>query len=171
MSAWTGLALRLFVGLAVATLVIIADDVLSLRVEPVLALLAGAVLAAGSWVSANLAPPAEAPEWRQPSWHTRSAHFLADVRTRRLASVLAHAQPGRGFDARRVARQLGELTVRRLVTSGRIPRAGSVGEALEAAEAHLSPALLAYLRTAEAEHPKVLNRKALHAHLKEIDSL
>ena len=169
-AAWSLIA-RLAVGIGVASLFILIDDVAYLRVEPTLALVAGMVAAAASWAVNQVLPAADQPEWKQPSWHTRSPHFQADIRTRRLASVLAHAQPGRGFDSRRVARQLTELTVRRLVTSGRIDRPARGADPLNGADAHLSPALLTYLRSAEAEHPQVLNRKTLHAHLKEIDSL
>ncbi|MHA6513796.1 hypothetical protein [Tessaracoccus sp. Z1128] len=171
MTPGRSLIARLAVGVAAAALVILLDDLANLRVDPTLALLAGAVAAAASWALTHARPAPEPPEWQQPSWHTRSPHFQADIRTRRLASVLAHAQPGRGFDSRRVARQLAELTVRRLVTSGRITRPSPHTDPLGDAGSHLSPALLAYLRSAEAEHPQVLNRKTLHAHLKEIDSL
>ena len=48
--------------------------------------------------------------------------------------------------------------------------AGVVAAALGATGDVHSQAV-AYLRSAEAERPQVLNRKTLHAHLKEIDSL
>ena len=53
--------------------------------------------------------------------------------------MLAHAQPGRDFDARRLARQLGDLTARRLVLSGRVP--DGVPDPLAHADGALSPAL------------------------------
>ncbi len=171
MSAWRALAVRLAIGIAVAVLVILFDGVLSLRVEPTLALLVGVVAAVASWALTYLAPAGKAPEWQQPSWHTRSPHLQADHRTRRLASALSNAQPGRGFEARGIARQLAELTARRLVTSGRVPRPADDEDPLAHAEPHLSVSLLAYLRSASAEHPQALDRKTLHAHLKEIDSL
>ena len=171
MSVWRDLALYLAIGIAAATLVVTLDGVFSLRVEPALALLTGAVVAAAFWTYKHLDAAGEPTEWRQPSWHTRSLHLQADVRTRRLAAVLTNAQPGRGFDARGVARQLALLTASRLVTSGRIARPSGNGDPLADADLYVSAALLTYLRSAETERPQVLNRKTLHAHLKEIDSL
>lgn len=171
MNAWKNLVLRLAVGVAVATLVVLLGGILGLRFEPTLALLTGAVAATASWVFTHLAPAGEITEWEQPSWHTRSPHLQADIRTRRLAVTLAHAQPGRGFEAKSVARHLARLTVRRLLTSERIPRPADDEDPLACAAPHLSAALLAYLRSAEAEHAQVLSRKTLQAHLKEIDSL
>ncbi len=82
------------------------------------------VAAVAWWAFAQVLDPEDGPEWQQPSWHSRSPHFQADIRTRRLASTLVHTQPGQAFDARRLARQLAELTARRLVTSGRVAGAG-----------------------------------------------
>jgi len=169
-SLWAGLAARVAIGVLAATLAVAFDGLLSLRVDPYLALLTGVVAAVAWWAFAQELDPEDGPEWRQPSWHSRSPHFQADVRTRRLASTLVHTQPGQAFDARRLARQLADLTARRLVTSGRV--AGEdAADPLAHAERHLSPALLAYLRSAKTDRPQVLGRRALHAHLKEIDSL
>ncbi|RMB59858.1 hypothetical protein [Tessaracoccus antarcticus] len=171
MSAWRGLVLRLGIGIAAASLVVALDGVVSLRVEPIQAFIAGTLAAVTSWVLTYLPPPGATTEWEQPSWHTRSPRLQADIRTRRLASVLAHAQPGRAFEARSFARTLALLTARRLVTSGRIPRPAEGEGPLASAAPHLSGALLTYLRSAESERPQVLNRTTLQAHLKEIDSL
>lgn len=170
-AAWWSLALRLAAGVVAAALVVGFDGALSLRVDPLLAFLAAVVVAGGSWVFSQVTGPDDGPEWQQPSWHTRSPHFLADVRTRRLASTLVHSQPGQAFDSRRIARQLSVLAVRRLVASGRVDAPQPGADPLEHAAPYLSPSLLAYLRSAESERPQVLNRKTLHAHLKEIDSL
>ncbi|WP_353080958.1 hypothetical protein [Tessaracoccus lapidicaptus] len=169
MTAARGLALRLAVWLGLAAIVVAVDGALSLRVDPLIAFLTAVVVAVGTWAGAHLRPAGEPPEWVQPSWETRSPHFQADIRTRRTSSMLAHAQPGRDFDARRLARQLGDLTARRLVLSGRVP--DGVPDPLAHADGAVSPALLRYLRSAEADHAQVLARKTLHAHLKEIDSL
>ncbi len=171
MSIWRDLALRLVVGIGAATLVVLFDSVLSFRVEPSLALLAGAVVAAASWGIRHLAPAGKPIEWQQPSWHTGSAHLQADPRTRRLASALANAQPGRGFEARGIASHLALLTARRLVISGRVSGPTDDEDALAYAEPQLSASLLAYLRSAATDHAQVINRKTLHAHLKEIESL
>ncbi|MDO5735789.1 MAG: hypothetical protein Q4P15_04885 [Propionibacteriaceae bacterium] len=171
MSLWRNLAVRVAIGVAGAVLIVIFDGVFDVGVEPSLALLAGTTVAAGSWAFTHLASAGATYEWRQPSWYTRSPHLQADVRTRRLASVLSNAQPGRGFEARGVARHLAFLTAGRLVTTGRISREAGDEDPLAGADPHLSASLLAYLRSADAEHPQVLNRKALRAHLKEIDSL
>lgn len=171
MSTLRNLALRLAIGIGAATLFVLFDGVLSLRVEPALALVTGAVAAAASWALKHLPPGEKSAEWQQPSWHPRSRYLQADLRTRRLAAVLTNAQPGRGFEARALARHLSRLTARRLVTSGRIARPDGDEDPLAYAASHLSAALLAYLRSAELEHPKIINRKTLHSHLKEIDSL
>ncbi len=171
MNVWKDLALRLVVGIGAAALIVLFDGVLSFRVEPILALLAGAVVAAASWAIKYRAPAGKPIEWQQPSWHAGSPHLQADPRTRRLASALANAQPGRGFEARGIASHLALLTARRLVTSGRVPRPTDDEDALAYAEPHLSASLLAYLRSAATDHPQVINRKTLDAHLKEIESL
>ena len=113
-SPWAGLAVRVAIGVLAATLAVAFDGLLSLRVDPYLALLTGVVAAVAWWAFAQELDPEDGPEWRQPSWHSRSPHFQADVRTRRLASTLVHTQPGQAFDARRLARQLADLTARRL---------------------------------------------------------
>ncbi len=171
MSVWRDLALYLAIGIAAATLVVTLDGFVSLRIDPALALLTGVVVAAAFWTYKHIVAAGDRTEWQQPSWHPRSSHLQADVRTRRLAAVLTNAQPGRGFDARGVARQLARLTASRLVNSGRIPRPTGDEDPLADADLQVSAALLNYLRSAETERPQVLNRKTLHAHLKEIDSL
>ncbi|MEO7587252.1 MAG: hypothetical protein ABIS84_04415 [Arachnia sp.] len=159
------------IGIGVATLLVLLDGFLSLHVEPVQALILGTLAAVASWAFEYLPPVGGAPGWERPSWHTRSPHLQADIRTRRLASVLAHAQPGRAFEARSLARTLAVIAARRLVATGRVPGPTVDEDPLAHAGPHLSGALLGYLRSPESEHPQVLNRKTLHAHLKEIDSL
>ena len=161
------LALRVAIGLGVAALVVLLDGVAGLRVDPTIAVLTAVAVAVATWVVTYLEGPRTAPQWEQPMWRTRSPRFHADVRTRRLASVLSHSQPGQAFDATTLARYLAELTARRLVVSGRVTAEDPLGQA----DGILSPKLLAYLRSAQAERPQVLKRKTLHAHLKEIDSL
>lgn len=164
---WQAWALRAGIGAAVALALIIVGPLILLRFHPVLALIVGATIGTLVWVFTHFLGPRPGPQWQQPYWQRRSALFQADVRTRRLAHSLAQAQPGQGFEARRVATQLADLTGRRLIAADRVP----ADDPLEHAAPHLSPALLNYLRSAGGERPQSLTRKALHAHLKEIDSL
>ena len=69
------------------------------------------------------------------------------------------------------AAQAAGVAVQVPFASGRVDAPQPGADPLEHAAPYLSPSLLAYLRSAEAERPQVLNRKTLHAHLKEIDSL
>ena len=165
--AWRRLGVRMGIGAAVAIMLFVGGPLLSLRFHLPLTIIAGLVIGALIWAFTEFAAPRRGPGWEQPHWRQRSAFVQADVRTRRLAHSLNHAQPGHGFEARRVAGQLAELTAQRLVASGRVPAETS----LDHADGHLSPGLLRYLRSATAERPHALTRKALHAHLKEIDSL
>lgn len=165
--AWLRLGARMGIGAAVSILLIVGGPLLSLRFHPLLTVIAGFVVGALVWAFTEFAAPRPGPAWEQPYWRHRSPFLQADVRTRRLAHSLNHAQPGHGFEARRVAGLLAELAAQRLVAAGRVP----VEDPLGHADGHLSPGLLAYLRSATTQRPQALTRKALHTHLKEIDSL
>lgn len=154
------------IGVGVAVAVVAASQFIPMRFHPVLTPAVGAVAGVLIWGGRLLVAPGT-PGWEQPSFHQRSPLLQADVRTRRLAQMLANSTPGKGFDAARVARELGALASRKLVAAGKVPE----DDPLNHADDHLSPALLAYLRSAESGRPQVLARRTLHAHLKEIDSL
>lgn len=163
---FAGLAKHVGLGVAIGIALVILGPAMALTLEPILMLLAGGVVGAIIWaVTITSAPPR--PDWSQPLPRTKSPLLEADQRTRRLAGAMSHARPGQGFDAGRLAVHLAAMTQRRLVQTGRIP----ADDGLRSADGHLSPALLTYLRSADTDHPQVLSRTALHAHLKEIDSL
>lgn len=164
---WRGLALRVGIGAAVAVVAVIVGPLLALRIHPGLAIAAGVTVGAVVWGFTGFLGPTPGPAWERPYWRERSAFLQADSRTRRLAHALKHAQPGEEFEARRVAQRLRTLTEERLIATRRTP----ADDPLAHAGPHLSPALLRYLRSADAERPQALNRKTLHAHLQEIDSL
>lgn len=160
------LARALAVGVGIAVALVVFSQFTPIRFHPVLTPVLGLAIGALAWGGRRLVAP-ETPHWEQPSFHQRSPLLQSDVRTRRLALMLANSQPGKGFDAARVARELGELAARKLVLAGKVPDDDPLGHA----DGHLSPALLTYLRSAETRRPQALSRKILHAHLKEIDSL
>lgn len=164
---WRALAVRLGIGVAIAAGVVVLGRVVGLAVAPFPAVLAGMAVAAASWAFAHLGESPVAPPWQQPQPESTTSRFNADVRTRRLATMLSHAQPGKVFEAGAVARLLADLTSRRLVRRRLVP----ADDPLAHADGHLSPALLAYLRAADADRPPTLTRRVLHAHLKEIDEL
>ncbi len=163
--ALRSLAARLAWGVAITIVIVVADGAILVRVEPVLVLAIVMAVTLGSWLISFLPEPAQAAGWEQPMWKSRAPHFRADVRTRRLAAMLSHAQPGRAFDTSKLAALLTELTARRLVASGRTP----ADDPLAGAEDHLSPGLLARVRG--SDRAPALTRRTLQAHLKEIDSL
>lgn len=165
--AWLRLAVRAGAGAAVGAALVLVGPLMWLRFHPALAPAAGIILGVLWWAFSEFAGPQPCPQWEQPFRRETSAYVQSDVRTRRLAHALKNAQPGQGFEARRVAGQLADLTARRLVASGRLDE----GAPLEHAAAHLSPALLSYLHSATGDRPAVLSRKSLRSHLKEIDSL
>ena len=160
------LAMRVGLGVAIALLLILGGPFVYLGFHPVLTVVAGAVVGMLVWAARFIEWPMPTP-WEQPSWRGRSPLLQADLRTRRLAQSLQNAQPSRTFDARRVAQQLANLTATRLVATGRVQS----DDPLAHADPHLSPGLLKYLRSADSGKPMALSRRALHSHLKEIDSL
>lgn len=164
---WRRLGVRMGIGVAVAVVAVLVGPLLSLRIHPGLAVVAGATVGAVIWAFSEFLGPAPGPVWEQPYWRQRSAFLQADTPTRRLAHALKHAQPGEEFESRRVARRLRALTEQRLIAAHKVP----ADDPLAHAGNHLSPALLRYLLSADGERPQSLNRKALHAHLQEIDSL
>lgn len=164
---WIGLALRLVAGAGVAVALVVLGRSVSLEFAPTPTVLLCLLFAALLWLYSEFEEPAPGPDWQQPQPHTEPSRFSADVRTRRLASMLVHAQPGQGFDAGPLARTLAGLASERLVRSHGLPAEDPLADA----DGHLSPALLDYLRTADGDHPQILNRRTLHAHLKEIDAL
>lgn len=161
------LLLRLAVGAGVAVVLVVLGRLVGLGIAPVPALLLGLLIGTATWLWSGFEEPPSSPGWQQPQPPAEASRFSADVRTRRLASMLAHAQPGQGFDAGSLTRALADLTASRLVHTRDLP----AEDTLAHADGHLSPALLAYLRTADGERPAILNRRTLHAHLKEIDEL
>lgn len=165
--AWRGLVVRLAVGAGVAVVLVVLGRLVGLGVAPVPALLLGLLIGTAAWLWAGFEEPAAAPDWQQPQPPAEASRFSADVRTRRLASMLVHAQPGQGFDAGSLTRTLADLTASRLVHTRDLP----AEDTLSHADGHLSPPLLAYLRSADGDRPAALNRRTLHAHLKEIDEL
>lgn len=164
---YRNLGLRLGIGVVAAVVVVVLGRVVKLDIAPIPAVIVCLVLAAVSWMFTEAEEPAAGPLWRQPHPQVTSSRFSADVRTRRLATMLSHAQPGQIFEAGTTARLLATLTTTRLVRRGLL----SPDAPLTDAAPHLSPALLGYLRSAESDKPQVLSRRALHAHLKEIDQL
>lgn len=158
---------RLAVCVGLAALAILAGPVVHLRFDPGGALLVGAVIGVGWWLTEHLPGGWEPPLWSPPEWRSPAPSLVADQRTRKLASMIAHAQPGQAFDARRLAATLDDIVVRRLASPGR----GPLGDLPPDVATRLSPALLGYLRSARDGKPQPLNRRTLRAHLKEIDSL
>ncbi|MCC2594453.1 hypothetical protein LKO27_13670 [Tessaracoccus sp. OS52] len=165
--AWSGLALRLAVGAAGAVVVTIAGRFLNLAFAPVPTVVIGLLAGVVAWFSWLFDEPPPRPAWEQPHPPPHGARFAADVTTRRLATMLARAQPGSEFETGAVARVLTELVERRLVRNHDVP----ADDPVERAHDLLSPELLAYARAARADKPRPLTRRALHAHLKEIDQL
>ena len=154
------------IGLAVSVVIVLADTVVGLRFNPILTPIAGAVVGVLIWAGTHLVHH-EPAAWQQPSFHHRSVLLRADVRTRRLAHSLAHSQPGKGFDSSSVAAHLGDIVSRKLVAAGTLPPDATLAQI----EPHVSPSLFAYLRSVDDDRRTTLTRRALHAHLKEIDSL
>ncbi|TRY17868.1 hypothetical protein FOJ82_11420 [Tessaracoccus rhinocerotis] len=160
-SPWRGLGWRLGVGAAAAVVLVVGGRFVNLGFDPAATVALALLAAAGSWILADQAEPPSRPLWQRPQPPQRAAAFLADTRTRRLATVLARAQPGAEFETATAARLLTDLVEHRLDAP---PAEG-------AAEERLSPELAAFLRDAREGRPRPLTRRALHAHLKEIDAL
>ncbi len=119
---WRGLAVRIGICLAIAVLLILLGPFVSLHFHPQLTLLLGAVVGTIIWAFSTFLGPESGPYWEVPIRLERSALMQADIRTRRLAQALAQAQPGQGFEAGTVARQLAELTSRRLAFTASLHR-------------------------------------------------
>lgn len=187
--SWRGLGWRLGLGAVAAVVVVVLGRLVGLLFDPFMTVLLALLLAAGSWFLADQFAPAERPMWQRPQPEQRAAAFLADTRTRRMATVLARAQPGAEFETATVARTLAELLAARGFDDGR--HAGARGPAQPAEHSlglsrpardeqgvvettrprTLSPELTAYLEDARDGRARPLTRRALHAHLKEIDQL
>lgn len=164
---WRSLILRLLVSATISVVAVAGLRTVGILIAPTPALVVGLTVGALSWLVAQMSYPEGGPRWERPEPPMPAAPFSADRQTRRTATMLANAQPGRAFDARPVAQQLATITADRLVRNRHL----AAEDPLTEAENHLSPVLLAYLRAAEDDKPPTLTRRALRAHLKEIDRL
>ena len=154
---WSNLFRRMGIATAIAAVVVVAGRLLDVIFAPQPTVLVALVLGAMSWVAAHYEALAPRPEWVQPHQPAHSARFTADLATRRVANMFVRARPGAGFEAGATAQLLDQLVQQRLTGDDEGER--------------LSPELDAYLSAARDGHPTPLNRRALHAHLKEIDQL
>lgn len=162
---WSGFLVRLGIGLGLAILAVVALRPLGMIIAPAPAVLVGTSAAVVTWLLGIPLRSHDGPRWERPEPPSTVSTFQADRRTRRTASMLLNAQPGLGFDTRGVARRLAAITDDRLARNHRL----DIDD--PGVEKVLSPKLLRYLRAAEDEEPPTLNRRTLHAHLKEIDQL
>ncbi len=153
---WGNLAVRLAIAAGVAAAVVAAARLASLAVAPLPAVLVALVVGTFTWLGSTFEPLAPRPEFQEPHPPAHSARFTADVATRRVANMFVRVQPGAAFEAGTTAHLLDDLVQQRL--DGEDPR-------------RLSPNLRAYLQAAHDGRPQPLTRRALHAHLKEIDQL
>lgn len=161
---WRRLLLLLAVGAVGAAIIVAVARVANFHVAPAPAVVMGMLVGAIVWVAGWFEIPSATPPWQRPQPPAQLARLAADARTRRLISMLLHARPGEGFEASTLSRMLGEFAAARLVRRHGLP----VDDPLAHADGHLTPPLLAYLRS---EHPPTLKRPTLHAYLKEIDEL
>ncbi|MFT3888648.1 MAG: hypothetical protein QM713_10875 [Arachnia sp.] len=162
--SWRALAGWLAAGALTAAAVVVVARFAYLQVAPLPAVLLGLLIGALVWLTGWFEDTASPPPWHQPQPPAEHARLAADVRTRRLDAMLAHAKPGEGFETTAVTRTLTALAAERLVRRHGLP----ADDPLPHADGILSPRLLAHLR---AERPPALKRPVLHAYLKEIDEL
>ena len=164
---WANLAVRLAIAVGVATVLIVGGRGVGLALAPLPTVLVALVIAALTWMGAQAEPRASQPAWVQPHPPAHSARYTADIATRRVANMFVRAQPGAAFEAAATAQMLGGLVEQRLRDHHDV----GADDPLTEAEPHLSADLLRYLHAARAGKPQPLTRRALHAHLKEIDQL
>lgn len=148
------LVVRLAIGAAVAVAAVVAGRPVGLVFAPAPTVLIALVIATLSWLASAFQVLAPRPEWEQPHPPAHAARYTADLATRRVANMFVRARPGMGFEAGATAQLLDGL-VRQRADDDR----------------PLSPELDAYLAAARDGRPQPLHRRALHAHLKEIDQL
>lgn len=158
-----GLVLHAAAGLGGSVVLSVVIFVAGFRPSPAPFLLLGMTVGALIWLIRYTPRSAPKPEWVLPRAPAYAARFTADLQTRRLASLVVGAQPGRAFTMGELAATLRARVEERLIRRG-VPS----DDPLARAEAHLSPELYRYLLN---ENPPALPRRAVRAFLKEIEEL
>ncbi|WP_203567647.1 hypothetical protein [Aestuariimicrobium ganziense] len=120
------------------------------------------------WLLRTGPEPADTPRWVEHQALVGSPRYQSDLATRRIADMIVGAQPGREFSTHQLALTLRDLTAERLVQRHHADPEQPLTTATDVA---LSKPLLAYLSTVETGDSPSINRRTLHRHLKEIESL
>lgn len=141
---------------------------LGLLVNPVIAMGLALVMTTLAWLMRFGLDVGDSPSWQTPTMVDSGLRWQMDVRTRRLADVVASARPGREFSTRSLAMTLRAITEDRLVRH----HDADPGDPLHDGAARLSPGLMKWLSATDGHHDiPGLSRATLHAYLKEIDAL
>ncbi|CAI9405020.1 hypothetical protein [Aestuariimicrobium sp. T2.26MG-19.2B] len=165
--AFEGLVTHVVVALLGVGLLIAASPLMGLRLEVLPWLVIALVGGVGAWLLRRGWDPAPHPTWVEHQAEVGTARPQADLRTSRLADAISSAQPGRAFTTRTLVGALHEVTAQRLVRKhGADPE-----HPFDDVEGLLSPALLAYLATADDDHSPTVTRATVHRFLKEISEL
>ena len=166
-SVINSLAKHVGVCLLVAAACVVVAPAVGVRLNPVpctvIALTIGVLL----WLLRRGDDPAWTPIWAQHQADIVAPRSQTDLATRRLADMMASAQPGRDFTSHQLSHTLAQVVERRLVQ-----RHGADPDELRpTAKRLLSPPLFQHLFPAENETVRPVTRAALHRFLKEISEL
>lgn len=160
---WRGFGIHTAAGLGGGVVVILLIVLSGFIPSPAPFLMLGVAVGGLVWLIRHTPESAPNPEWVLPRTPAHAAQFTADLSTRRLASMVANAQPGRAFTMGELADVLRERVSERLIRRGALAE----NPLADAAE-QLSPQLHRYLL---AENPSALHRRTLRTFLKEIEDL
>ncbi|NLE98621.1 MAG: hypothetical protein GX596_11640 [Propionibacterium sp.] len=127
------------------------------------ALLAGVIW----WAFAGDGPSRRSANWQAPRPDPQPMRFTADLRTRRVVTMVVDAQPSKGFTGVALTNTLAARARSRLVRNHGLPD----DDPLAHAGHLLSPQLLDYLRRAGTDDTQTVSPRTLRIYLKEIEAL
>lgn len=157
---------RLALGAGAAAVIVVVGAVAGIRLQLV-PVLGGCLLVVTIWWAASLVRGGSRPAWSPPEPPPEVRFFAADQQTRRAATMIADAAPGRGFATGTLCETLASRTRFRLERGHGLPADAPLGDA-----SHLvSEPLLTYLSHAGQRTAPPITRRTLMRYLEEIEEL
>lgn len=155
------------VALVVVAACVVIGPALGVRLNPVPCTVIALTIGVLIWLLRRGDDPAWTPIWVQHQAEVVTPRSQSDLATRRLADMMASAQPGRDFTSHQLSHTLAQVAEHRLVQR----HGADPDDTLPTAERLLSPALVSHLYSDQNEAVRPINRATLHRYLKEISEL
>lgn len=155
------------VALVVLAACVVIGPALGVRLNPVPCTVIALTIGVTIWLLRRGDDPAWTPIWVQHQAEVVTPRSQSDLATRRLADMMASAQPGRDFTSHQLSHTLAQVATHRLVQR----HGADPDNPAPTAKRLLSPPLFQHLFPAENQTIHPVTRAALHRFLKEISEL